>query len=352
MLSRRLLVLPVLVAAAVAAGCGGGGGGSGSTTSLTPDIQVPPTAVAVVAGTVIPKTEFDALFSQYQAAYKAQNRDFPKAGTSQYEGLKTQTINYLVQRVEFAKEAAARGIKVTPTEIDQKLTDLKQQFYGGDQQKYEAELKKYGTSEAAVKQTIEAQLIAQKLYDEITKDVTVSETEITDYYNAHKDQFTTPEQRHVAHILVKTKKEAENIYNQLKKGGQFAALAKKYSTDPGSAKNGGDLGTAPRTQWVKPFGDALWTLKTGEISEPVESQFGWHIIKALGDIEPAKTQALSELHDTIKQQLEQSKKDKKMQDWVDSLQAKYSTKIGYAVGFTPSAAPTTTGAAGDTTTGG
>jgi parvulin-like peptidyl-prolyl isomerase len=336
-LFRRLLFAPLLAAVLTAAACGGGT----SSSSTTPHVDVPLDAVAVVAGTAIPKTEYDTLFHQYQAAYKAQKREFPKPGTSEYEGLKQQTVQVLVQRVELAKEAAARGITVTDAEVQKKLDDLKQQFYAGDEQKYEAELKTYGATDQSVRETIRAQLVAQKLYDVITKDVTVTEQEITDYYDQNKDQFTTPEQRHVAHILVKTRKEADDIYAQLKNGADFATLAKKYSTDAASAKNGGDLGTAPRAQWVKPFGDAAWALKTGEISEPVKSQFGWHIIKALGDIEPATTKPLSELHDTIKEQLLAKAKDKRMADWIAQIEAKYASQVGYGVGFAPPATTST-----------
>jgi parvulin-like peptidyl-prolyl isomerase len=252
-LSRRLLALPLLAALLAVAACGGGSNGS---TDTTPAITVPLDSVAVVDGTSIPKSQYDQLFSQYQAAYKAQKRDFPKPGTPEYEGLKQQTLNALVQRVELAKEAAARGITVADADVQTELTKLKQQYYGGDEQKYLADLKTFGATEQSVEDTIRAGLIAQKLFDQVTKGVTVTEQQITDYYNANKSQFTTAEQRHVAHILVKTRKEADDIYQQLQGGADFATLARKYSTDAGSAKNGGDLGTAPREQWVKPFGDA------------------------------------------------------------------------------------------------
>jgi len=349
MLSRRLLLLPALAAALIAAACGGGGGVAPPTGTTKADVSVPAGAVAVVAGTAIPKSEYDQLFTQYQAAYKAQKRAFPNPGTSEYEALKQQTLGVLIQRVEFGKEAASRGINVTDAEVQTKLTALKQQFYGGDEQKYQAELKIYGATDQSVRETIKAQLIAQKLYDQVTKDVTVSEQQIQDYYNANKAQFSTPEQRHVAHILVKTKKEAQDIYAKLQAGADFATLAKKYSTDAGSAKNGGDLGTAPRTQWVKPFGDAAWALKTGEISQPVQSKFGWHIIKAVGPIEAASTQPLTSVHDTIKPQLLTKAKDTKMSDWVTQIQAKYASEIGYAVGFEPVSTAPSAPAPGDTT---
>jgi len=355
MLTRRLLVLPALAAVLAAAACGGGGGVAAPPSTTQSDITVPAGDVAIVAGTGIPKSDYDQLFTQYQAAYKAQKKAFPSPGTADYEALKQQTLNVLIQRVELAKEAAARGISVTDAEVQTQLDSLKQQFYGGDEQKYQAELKTYGATDQSVRATIKAQLIARKLYDQITKNVTVTDQQVETYYNDNKSQFKTgdkPEERHVAHILVKTKQQAEKIYTQLKGGADFATLAKQYSTDASSAKNGGDLGTAPRSQWVKPFGDAAWALKTGQISEPVHSQFGWHIIKAVGPIEPAvqgHLQPLAVLRETIKTQLLAKAKDQKMTDWVSQIQAKYTGQIGYAGGFQPVSTTPTTPAPGDTT---
>jgi parvulin-like peptidyl-prolyl isomerase len=339
----RLLALPLLLAlVAVAAACGGGGdGGSGGAGS---DVPVPDGAVAVVAGTTVTKADFDELFKQAEAAYKAQQRDFPAAGSPEYETLKSRTVSFLVQRVEFEKEAAGLGITVTDADVDKKLADLKQQFFGGDDAKYQAELKKLGLSEASLRDQLRASLLSQKIYDKVTKDVTVTDAEIRKYYDDNIDQFTKPETRDVAHILVKTKAEAEKIRQQLLDGADFAELAKKFSTDTQSGKAGGDLGAQPKETYVKPFGDAAWALKTGEISEPVKSQFGWHIIKALSDVTPKKVTPFDEVKDTIRSQLLETKKNKAMQAWVDQVNAKYASQIGYAVGFAPAQTETSTSA--------
>ncbi len=108
------------------------------------------------------------------------------------------------------------------------------------------------------------------------------------------------------HILVREESEAKAILAQLKKKAAFDKIAKEKSKDPGSAKNGGDLGWNVPDAFVKEFGDALKGLKKGETSEPVKTQFGYHIIK-LEDMRPAKIPPLDEVKDEVRKQLQQQR---------------------------------------------
>jgi len=128
--------------------------------------------------------------------------------------------------------------------------------------------------------------------DGIQRQVEVTPDEIKQYYEEHKAQFGTPEERRASHILIaapasatpeqraKAKAKAEGLLADVKKSPQaFADLAKKNSEDPGSGAEGGDLGFSPRGRMVKPFDDALFGMKVGDIVGPVETQYGYHIIK-------------------------------------------------------------------------
>jgi peptidyl-prolyl cis-trans isomerase D len=143
----------------------------------------------------------------------------------------------------------------------------------------------------------------------------VSDEEIKQYFEDHQTEFGTQEQRQAAHILVSVAKsasdaekqaakaKAEQVLQQVKQSpGKFAALAKQYSQDPGSATGGGDLGMFGRGAMVKPFEDSVFSLEIGEVSGLVQSDFGYHIIKLLG-VKPAKMQALNEVKDLIVQRL-------------------------------------------------
>jgi parvulin-like peptidyl-prolyl isomerase len=347
--SLKLVILLVLGAAllALAAACGGDGTDAAGTEPAS-TVEVPADAIAVVDGTPVAKADFDRLFRQAEAAYEAQGRDFPQAGTPEYEALKTDTVEFLVDRVIREKEAVTLGISVTDDEVDQRLTELKQQFFEGDEQKYQDELKAQNVTDADVRADLKAQILSQRIFDEVTKNETVTDADIKTYYDNHVDEFTTPESRAVAHILVAEtdKKLADDLYQQLQDGANFAALAKKYSTDTGSAADGGKL-TDVRGQFVPEFEEVAFALKTGEVGKPVKSQFGWHIIKALGDTKPETVTPFEDVKDTIKDQLVKEKQTAAMSTWVADARAKYEDQIGYATGFQPATTttiPTDTGA--------
>ena len=132
--------------------------------------------------------------------------------------------------------------------------------------------------------------------------VKVDETALRDYYEKVKDRYETAERRHARHILIPTEegaaqgaaeKLASEVAAKAKSGSDFAALAKQYSKDPGSAEQGGDLGWAQRGMFVGPFEEALFAMQPGEIRGPVKSEFGYHIIK-LEEIDAAKQKSFDE----------------------------------------------------------
>lgn len=335
---RTLLPLLVVLAllAGLAAACGGGGSDTESASTLSAD-QVPPDAVAIVAGTSIPRAEFDRFFSQAEAAAKARGEEFPKAGTPEYVDLQNQAIELLVRRIEFAKEAEALGIEVTEAEVDERLDELKSQFFDGDQAAYEKELEARGLTDGDVRADLRAQLLNEKIYEHVTKDVNVTDAEVRAFYDENKDEFATPDQRQVAHILVDTKKKADELYQQLLDGADFAELAKEHSTDEASAEEGGKL-VDEKGSFVPEFEEVAFSLETGEISKPVKSDFGWHIITALEDTVPGGQTPFEEVKDQIRQQLLEQKRSEAMAEWTDQVANKYAPQIAYALGFGPPAA--------------
>jgi peptidyl-prolyl cis-trans isomerase D len=144
--------------------------------------------------------------------------------------------------------------------------------------------------------------------------VSIAETQIKDYYDRHPKEFQIPETVEAGHILIKvdekasedavkdSEKQALDIHDRIIKGEGFEALAKKYSEDS-SKDNGGYLGRFEKQQMVKPFADQAFSMKAGEISKPVKTMFGWHIIKVISK-ENASTLTLSQVSEKIKQALE------------------------------------------------
>jgi foldase protein PrsA len=320
-ISRLAILLCALVSFALA-GCGGG------------DDKVPTDAVAVVDGQEIAKTDYDALISQAKKSYKNQKRDFPKAGSQEFQTLKNQAVQFLVQREQFEQEADNLDVNITDKQVDARLAQIQKQYFGGDKTKYEKQRKAQGLSDTQVRNDIRAQIVSEKIFAKVTTDVKVTDQQIEDYYNKNKAQYSQPESRDVRHILVKTKAKADQLEKQLKAGASFAALAKKFSEDTGSKANGGKL-TISKGQTVAPFDKVAFELKKNAISQPVKTEFGYHIIQPLSDTKTAKVTALKDVKESIRQQLAQTKKNEAMTKWVDELKKDYKDKISYAVGFSP-----------------
>jgi parvulin-like peptidyl-prolyl isomerase len=334
MRKNTLILLLVAIVALLAAGCGGGGNGDVSKDD-----------VAVVGDEEITRAQFDQLLSQAKKSYATQKRQFPKAGTPEYEQLKNQAIQYLVQRAEFSQKAGDLDIDVSDKQVDDRLAQIKKQYFGNSDSKYQKQLKQQGLTEDQVREDIKAQLVSEAIFKKVTADVKVSDADVKKYYDEHKQQYGVPEQRDIAHILVKKKALADQLYQQVQAGANFSALAKKYSQDPGSKKQGGKL-TVSKGQTVAPFDQTAFLLRTGQVSHPVKTEFGYHIIKALGPIKPAKTTPYKQVKESIRQQLGQQKKNEAMTKWVDDVKKEFAKKVHYQVGFAPPATAT-----GATTTG-
>jgi parvulin-like peptidyl-prolyl isomerase len=331
---RLLRFLPVallLVLLLVAAGCGGGSSKS-----------VPSSAVAVVGDDTITKVQFNDLIAGAKRTYKARKTAFPKPGTTQYKQLQDSAMQYLVQQSELEQKLKDLGLKpITDQDVDKKLAQIKKQYFGGKQSTYEAQLKAQGFTEEQLKQDIRANLLSERLYTAVTKDTKVTDAEITKYYNENKSTYSQAESRDVRHILVNNKKLADKLEAQLKGGADFAKLAKKYSKDPGSASSGGKL-TITKGQTVAEFDKAAFSLKVNELSKPVHTTYGWHIIQALTPIKAAKVTPLAQVKETIRQSLLQTKKTNAMTKWLDGVKKDFANSVRYQAGYTPASTATTT----------
>jgi len=334
---KRSLMLAAAALAAltvVAAGCGD-------------TDEVPSDAAAVVDGTPIQKSTVQDLLQRTEKTYKAQKREFPKQGTSEYQSLRTQAVAFLVQREEYAREADKLGVEITDAQIQKKIDEVRKQYFGGDQKKFEQGLKEQSYSIAALRQDARADLVNAGIYKDITADVKVSDGEAQQYYDQNIDRYRVADSREVRHILVKTKAEADKLRGELENGADFAALAKQHSEDPGSKEQGGKL-TVSKGQTVEAFDKAAFSLDTNEISEPVKTQYGYHIIQPLSDVKKGSVTPFTKARTEIKAQHLEQKKSDAVSAWVSKVEKAYKGKVQYATGYEP---PETTSTGTDTTTG-
>jgi len=288
---RLIAVFAALALGVSAAGCGGD-----DDDDQTAD--VPPDAIAVVGDREIPKTEYDRLLAQAQATYEAREQEFPEAGTPEFAQLRTALVRSLVEQAQFEIAAEELDITVTDEELDTRLDELKEQFFEGDEEAYKTELEKQGITEEQVLKDLRTRMLSEKIFEQITSEVEVTDEDIQAYYEENKAQFEQPASREVRHILVKSKAKADQIHRQLENGADFAKLAKQFSEDPASKEEGGKF-TAQKGATVAPFDKVAFELETGELSEPVKTQFGWHIIK----VEDKRNRPMPEF-DQVKGQIE------------------------------------------------
>ena len=155
----------------------------------------------------------------------------------------------------------------------------------------------------------------------------LSDADLRAAYEKEKGRLEVPEKRHARHVLITGKDDAaalalaQQVLSQAKGGKDFGELAKQYSQDPGSAQNGGDLGWAERSTFVKPFADALFGMTAGEIAGPVKTQYGYHIIR-LEEIQRGKSKSFEEARPELEAQLRRARATDRFGEIQEQLQAK------------------------------
>jgi foldase protein PrsA len=191
-------------------------------------------------------------------------------------------------------ESDKKDLTVKDSEIDQELESIKGSYE--NEEAFNEALASSGSSLDSVKANIKSYLLTEKL---LKDRVSITDDQIKEYFEANKDTFAQQEQVEASHILVEDEKTAEEVKAKLDDGGDFAELAKEYSTDTSNAESGGELGYFGKGEMVTEFDDQAFAMKKGEISDPVKTEFGYHIIKVT-DKKEAKEAVLADHKDEIK----------------------------------------------------
>ncbi|AVQ46265.1 peptidylprolyl isomerase [Clostridium botulinum] len=205
-------------------------------------------------------------------------------------------------------------------EVDKKFNEIKA-VYNNDEKKFEETLKSTGFTKETLKEYLKSQIIIEKVINEATKDVKVEDKDVKKYYNENQSMFTEkPNTMNVSHILVKTEDEAKKVKKRLDSKEDFAKVAKEVSQDPGSKDKGGLLGDINYNDanFDPTFMKAAIALKQGAVSNPVHTQFGYHIIKINSKKEyPVKK--FDAVKEDIKKELKMEKQKeaytKKIEEW-------------------------------------
>ncbi|HEX2433980.1 MAG TPA: peptidylprolyl isomerase [Gaiellaceae bacterium] len=296
--------------------------------------NVPPDSVAVVGDKAITKSEFDDLVTYAKRSYATQKRPFPKVGTPEYVQIRDQAMALLVQRAQFEVKAKELGVDVSDEAVNKRIDEYIKERHKGNRKAFEAELKQQGLSDAQARDIIRGNLVQEGIYKKVTSDVKIDDKAVKDYYAKNKSQYGTPDTRVVRHVLVKDRALAKRLYNELKAGGNWNTIAKKYSQDPASKNQGGKM-TATRGQLVPEFEEVAFSLGKDQISIPIKTQYGWHVIQALSNTKKGTSTPFNQVKEAIRQQLAQDGKNKEMEKWVADMRKDLKDDTAYQVGYKP-----------------
>jgi parvulin-like peptidyl-prolyl isomerase len=266
------------------------------------------------------KEESDRLRPHYQQVFKDQVEE------DQEQQLLEWSKENVIERVLLQQHAKSDNREIPSEKIKEAFEDLIEKE-GGEEKFYkDNELTK--EDDPKIKADLELQMRMERLLAEISAKATEpTEQQTRKFYQENKDQFITSEMVHAAHIVIHVegettpedaKSKIEEIKANLDKDGIFEQIADQYSSCPG---NGGDLGFFPRGQMVQEFEDVVFAMKPGEISDIVESQFGYHIIK-LYEKSPRRAIPFDKVKDQITNQMQEDEKTKALEDFVDGLKEK------------------------------
>jgi len=352
------------------AGCGG---------------NLPKDAVAKVGSVIITQEALDQRVADFEKQYAGQTPD-KETQPADYKLFQQDVLEYMIT-FELANQAANdMNLSVTDAEVQTEIDSILTDTFGGDQAQFDEALAAQSITLDQLKRSYKESMLLQKVYDEVTKDVTtVPDSDVQAYYDEHKtDYYFVPETRTARHILLAPEAgrvdsttstsasttttttaagdteattttsssttttgeptdadwesalaAAKVVEQLLKDGGDWTEIAKQYSDDPGSKETGGDLGTISKGEMVQEFEDAVFSLAKDVISDPVKTAYGYHIIQVTG-INEAKQYTLDEVKEQITSTLVSDAKSDAWLKWIDDQK----TKVGIVYGS--DWAPTTT----------
>lgn len=228
---------------------------------------------------------------------------------TQFGGMRPNFLDQFATQQVLLSEAGKRDLSASDAEIETEVENAKTS--AGD--RFQALLDQAGfADEAQLRSYISDSLTMQKVVGQLQSGVKVADAEIKTFYEQNKDQFAQPEQVCARHILVEQKAKADELYGEIQGGGDFAALAQANSIDPGSKVKGGDLGCFGAGQMVPPFEKAAFATEVGGTSEPVQSDFGFHIVRVYKK-NPASSVPLEQVREQVQQQLVSGKLSQEIQ---------------------------------------
>ena len=287
-------------------------------TAAVPDPPDYEKCVAAKAKTPVPKDQ-----------KKPTDDALKKQCKSEYDALKKEVMQFLIQAEWVQQEAADQDIKVTDAQIKKSFEDQKKQAFPNDKQ-YNQFLASSGMTEEDILFRVRLDQLQQKLTQKVTEDAKkVSDADIEAYYEKNKKRFAQPERRDLRVVLTKTEAKANQAKQALESGQSFKKVVKQYSIDEASKSQAGLLPAVTEGQQEKAFDTAIFEAKKGQLEGPVKTQFGWYVFE-VEKVTKASQQTLEQSKETIKNLMRSQRQQKALDEFIKSFREDYKDQTDCA----------------------
>ncbi|MEA2377603.1 MAG: foldase protein PrsA [Thermoleophilaceae bacterium] len=253
---------------------------------------------------------------------KQSDAALKKQCKTEYDTLKREVMQFLIQSEWVTQEAEKRDIKVSDKDVAKSFEDQKKQAFPTDKA-YKQFLKTSGMTEADILFRVKLSQLQEKLTQKVTEDAKkVTTADVEQYYEKNQKRFAQPERRDLHVILTKTEAKAQEARSALDGGQAWKDVAKTYSIDQASKAQGGKLAAVAKGQQDKALEDAVFAASKGQVQGPVKTQFGWYVFQ-VDKITPASQQSLEQSRDTIKNLLRSQRQQKALDAFIKDFREQY-----------------------------